>query len=183
MIKFVLKSLSIPFFIIIQILNTAFSGFIKVMLTKPLSIPGVLNYYYINFFSRLNYIVFTSSTQCRNHNGKFCAMDHTSENRWLSHLGLKQNLWIFIYSVPSDQWKNIGLFSLKCACVLPLNITGRYTSINKIVLWTPQRIAWGEETNEITMEGAWNNKKYVPDPSAVADSVKCMGVLSLLHEG
>lgn len=46
--------------------------------------------------------------------------------------------------------KYVGLFSLKCACVLPLNITG---SINKIALWMPQRIAWGEETDEIIWEG------------------------------
>lgn len=38
----------------------------------------------------------------------------------------------------------------------------------------PQRITWGEETNEITVEGIWNNK-YVPDLWAVADSVKCDG--------
>lgn len=117
MTKFVLKSLSIPFFIIIQILNTAFSGFIKVMLTKPLSIPGVLNYYYINFFSRLNYIVFSSSTQCRNHNGKFCAMDHTSENRWLSHLGLEtksMNLHLFSAFWPME--KHRFVFSKMCVC-------------------------------------------------------------------
>lgn len=46
----------------------------------------------------------------------------------------------------------------------------------------PQRIAWGEETNKITVEGVWNNK-YIPDTSAVAGKVKCMGVLILLHEG
>lgn len=47
----------------------------------------------------------------------------------------------------------------------------------------PQRIAWGEETNEIIVEGIWNNIKCVPDTSAGADAVKYMGVLSLLHEG
>lgn len=118
MTKFVLKSLSIPFFIIIQILNTAFNGFIKVMLMKPLSIPGVHSYYYINFSSRLNWIVFNSSTQCRNHNGKFCAMDHTtSKNRWLSHLGLEpKSMNLHLFSAFWLMEKCRFVFSKTCMC-------------------------------------------------------------------
>lgn len=115
------------------------------MLVKPLSIPGVLHYYYINFFSRLNYIVFSSCTQCRNHNGKFCAMDDTSKNRWLSHLGLEtksMNLHLFSAFWPME----MHTFVFSKICMYPsIKHHWQIYKYYKIVLWMPQRIAWGKK--------------------------------------